>query len=435
MYELGEHLKGKGILVTVSLRQDRYKGWDADDSAGELRELALSSGVNIVAEIICKRNEFTPNYLIGKGKAEEIRDLIQAHHEEIDLALFSKNLSSIQQGNLEDILDVKTIDRTQLILDVFARRACSNEGKLQVELAQLEYLFPRLIGKGIMLSRLGGGIGTRGPGEQKLEVDRRRIRKRIAKIKDELENVRFRRGQLRKKRIERSVITIAIIGYTNAGKSTLLNILTGSTVGVDDRLFSTLDPTSRQYILPNNQKVLFVDTVGFIHNLPHNLIEAFKATLEEVQEADLLLHVLDISDPKASGHLDAVCEVLKELGAAENPMVTALNKIDLIDNPQVIERFRNKLSAAVAISALKRIGLEELINIITCKLNAFVRTVELFIPHSKMSLVHKIYAEGKVIERKDTSDGVHLKAIIPANGQWDGWIVKRGKREMGKVRK
>ena len=184
MYEVKEHLKRKGILITVSLRQDRHKGWDAADSARELRELALSSGVNIVDEIICKRNELTSNYLIGKGKAKEICELIQAHSEEIDVALFSKNLSTTQQGNLEDILGIKTIDRTQLILDVFAQRAQSNEGKLQVEFAQLEYLFPRLIGKGIMLSRLGGGIGTRGPGEQKLEVDRRGIRERITKIKD-----------------------------------------------------------------------------------------------------------------------------------------------------------------------------------------------------------------------------------------------------------
>lgn len=425
MYEVEEHLKGKGILITVSLRQDRHKGWDADDSAKELRELALSSGVNIVDEIICKRNELTSNYLIGKGKAKEICELIQAHPEEIDVALFSKNLSTTQQGNLEDILGVKTIDRTQLILDVFAQRAHSNEGKLQVELAQLEYLFPRLIGKGIILSRLGGGIGTRGPGEQKLEVDRRGIRERITKIKDELEKVRFRRGQLRKKRIEHSIATIAVIGYTNAGKSTLLNSLTGAKVSVDNKLFTTLDPTSRQYTLPNNQKVLFIDTVGFIHNLPHNLIEAFKATLEEVQEADLLLHVLDINNPKANEQLDAVYEVLKELDALEKPMVTALNKVDLIDSPHVIEHFRSKLPAAVAISALKGTGFDGLINIITNKIKALVRTVDIFIPHSKMSLVSRIYEEGKVIERKDTDQGVQIKAIIPAKSRWDGLIVKR----------
>lgn len=420
MHEVEEHLKGKVILVTVSLRQDRLRGWGADDSAGELKELALSSGVNIIDEIICKRDELTPNYLIGKGKAEEIQELIHAHHEEIDAVLFSENLSSTQQKHLEDILGIKTIDRTQLILDVFAQRAHSNEGKLQVELAQLEYLFPRLTGKGIILSRLGGGIGTRGPGEQKLEVDRRRIRERISKIKDEIESVRFRRGQLRKKRIEHSVATIAIIGYTNAGKSTLLNSLTEANVSVDNKLFTTLDPTSRQYTLPNNQKILFVDTVGFIRNLPHNLIEAFKATLEEVQEADLLLHVLDINNPKADEQLDAVYEVLKELDAAEKPMVTALNKVDLIDGPHVIERFRNKLTAAVAISALKGTGFDGLINIITDKLNALVRTVELFIPHSKMFLVSRIYEEGKVIERKDTARGVHLKAIIPAKSQIKG---------------
>ncbi|NQT90712.1 MAG: GTPase HflX [Candidatus Omnitrophica bacterium] len=414
MYEVKESQREKVILVTVSLHADKLKGWDAEASGLELRELALSSGVNVIDEVLCRRDEFTPNYLIGKGKAEEIHDLIHAHDEDVGAVLFSKNLSSTQQNNLEDILGVKTIDRTQLILDVFAMRAHSNEGKLQVELAQLEYLIPRLSGKGIMLSRLGGGIGTRGPGEQKLEVDRRRIRKRVLKVKKELEGVSLRRSRLRRNRAEHSVATIALIGYTNAGKSTLLNTLTESNVSVSKKLFNTLDPTSRRYSLPNNQKVLFVDTVGFIHNLPHNLIEAFKATLEELQEAELLLHVLDVSDPKASEHLDAVYEVLKELKAESKPVVTVLNKIDLVDNDHLITRFRNNVTESIALSALNGEGLDRLVDAVTEKLSSLIETVELFMPHSSMSLVSSIYKEGNVIEREDTPEGIRLKAAVPA---------------------
>lgn len=413
IYEVRESLKEKAISVTIASRQDKLKGWDAEDAAAELKELALSSGVNVIDEVLCRGDEPTPNYLIGKGKAEEIHQLIHTYDEDIDVVIFGKDLSSTQQRNLEDILGIKTIDRTQLILDVFAQRAHSNEGKLQVELAQLEYLLPRLTGKGILLSRLGGGIGTRGPGEQKLEIDRRRLRKRIGRIKKDLEGVRLRRNQLRKNRIEHSIATVAVIGYTNAGKSTLLNSLTHSNVMVSNKLFSTLDPTSRRYILPDNQKVLFVDTVGFIHNLPHNLIEAFKASLEEVQEADLLLHVLDISSQKANEQHDAVYEVLKELGAETKPLVTALNKIDLIDNKYIIERFRKNIADSAAISALKTTGFEGLINLISKRLTPLIETVDLFIPHNRMALLSTIYEEGKVIERKDTPQGIHIKAIIP----------------------
>lgn len=413
-WDVKEHLKELVVLVVIGSYQEKAKGWDITDSARELRELASSTiNVKIVDEVICKRDEFTPNYLIGKGKAEEIRQ-IAASHEYIDAVIFSENLSSTQQRNLEEIIGVKIIDRTQLILDVFAQRAHSNEGKLQVELAQLEYLLPRLAGKGVLLSRLGGGIGTRGPGEQKLEVDRRRIRKKIIRIKKDLEGVMSRRGQLRKNRIEHSVATIAVIGYTNAGKSTFLNSLTQSNIIVSNKLFSTLDLTSRQYTLPNNQKVLFVDTVGFIHNLPHNLIDAFKATLEEVREADLLLHILDISSPRANEQFDAVYDVLKELGAETKPLITALNKVDLIDNLYIIERFRNNIADSLAVSALKKTGLEGLMGLISSRLTSLMKTVDLFIPHSKMALLSAIYEEGQVLEREDTPQGIRIKAIVPA---------------------
>jgi GTP-binding protein HflX len=414
MYEIRQQEKEKAILVTVALREDKLKGWDAEDSAKELKELALSSSLSIVDEIVCKRDELMPNYLIGKGKAEEIHQVIHENDRKPNVVVFSENLSSTQLRNLEQILGVKTIDRTQLILDVFAKRAHTNEGKLQVELAQLEYLLPRLSGLGVKLSRLGGGIGTRGPGEKMLETDRRGIRRRIKYVKADLESLSQRRGKLRINRHEHSIATIALVGYTNAGKSTFLNSLTGSDVLSDNKLFSTLDPTSRKYILPNNQKVLFVDTVGFIHNLPHNLIEAFKATLEEVKEADLLLHILDISSQKAKEQFDSVYEVLKELGVERKPVVTALNKIDKIDNKHIIERFRNKIDDSIAISALNSIGFEALIQLLGSRLPVLTETIELFIPHTKMAMLSSIYKEGKVLERKDTSKGIFIKASVPS---------------------
>jgi len=414
MYEVKEHSREKVILVTVVSRKEALKGWDVEESSQEIRELALSSGVNIIDEVTCKRDEFTPNYLIGRGKAYEIHEVIHGHNKDVAAILFSENLSSTQQRNLEEILGIKTIDRTQLILDIFAQRAHSNEGKLQVELAQLEYLLPRLSGIGIKLSRLGGGIGTRGPGEKMLEVDRRAVRRKIKYIKSDLEGLRKRRIKLRQNRMEHSVATVGVIGYTNAGKSTLLNNLTESHVVADSRLFSTLDLTSRRYSLPNNQKILFVDTVGFIHNLPHNLVEAFKATLEEVREADLLLHILDISSPRANEQLEAVYEVLKELGADRKPIITALNKVDLIDNRYVIDRFRNKIADSLPVSALKSTGFDGLINLISSNLTSLVETVELFIPHNKMALLSTIYKEGNVIDRQDTPKGIHIKAVIPS---------------------
>ena len=412
MYEVKEHSKEKVILVTVSLHKERLKGWEAEDVAKELKELALSTGVNVIDELICNRDEFTPNYLIGKGKTEEIRELIDSHKEGVEAVIFSENLSSTQQRNLEEVFGIKTIDRTQLILDLFAQRAHTNEGKLQVELAQLEYKLPRLAGLGIKLSRLGGGIGTRGPGEKMLETDRRAVERRIKYVKFYLEDLKRRRAKLRQNRIDHSVATIAIVGYTNAGKSTFLNGLTKANITADNRLFCTLDPTSRRYILPNSQKALFIDTVGFIHNLPHNLIEAFKATLEEVKEADLLLHIMDISSPRADEQFDAVYEVLKELGAYEKPIVTALNKVDKVDNRYIIERFRNKVTESAPISALKQTGFEGLIQLIMENLNSIIETVEIVIPYSKMALLNTIYEEGKVVEREDAPDGIHIKATI-----------------------
>ncbi|MBI4974306.1 MAG: GTPase HflX, partial [Candidatus Omnitrophica bacterium] len=316
----------QAILVTVDF--GKREDWTAEERSLELRELAHSAGTKVMREEIVHRLKPDPGYFIGTGKAEELAKICA--DKGIKVVIFNNDLTGTQQKNLEDAIMTKTIDRTQLILDIFARRAHSNEGKVQVELAQLLYLLPRLTGKGIYLSRLGGGIGTRGPGEQKLEVDRRKIRARITRLENVLEDLSSRRAMMRKKRERFSILTIAIIGYTNVGKSTLLNALTDSNVIVEDKLFSTLDPTVRRFILPNKQKVLFVDTVGFLDRLPHHLVEAFKATLEEVVEADLLLHLVDISHPKAAAQSDAVYRVLDSIGAKDKTILTVLNKIDRI---------------------------------------------------------------------------------------------------------
>jgi len=412
-YEVKERLKKRVILVTVSLHEDRKKGWGQEDSQAEFTELALSSGVKILDHIIARVDEPTANFLLGKGKASEIHDMVHSHEKDIDAVIFSENLSSTQQRNLQEFLGVKIMDRTQIILDIFSQRAHTNEGKLQVEFAQLEYLLPRLAGIGIKLSQLGGGIGTRGPGEKMIETDRRGVMRRIKYVKSELADLSRRRKSLRQNRMDHSVATVAVIGYTNAGKSTLLNKLTGSDVLSDNKLFSTLDLTSRKMTLPNNQKILLVDTVGFIHKLPHNLIEAFKATLEEVKEADLLLHVLDISNPKANEHLNAVYEVLKEIDSYQKPVVTALNKIDLVENNFITERFRRNITDSVAISAKEGTSLKALVDIIKKRTPVLMEKVDVLIPHSRMPVLNYIYEQGQVLERKDTPEGVRVKAIIP----------------------
>ena len=398
----------KAILVTVDLRI--RDGWRAEDAARELRELAVSAGVHVHKEIICRRDKVSPAYFIGKGKAEELALL--ARQEGIGVIVLNNDLSGSQQKNLEEIVGVKTVDRTQLILDIFARRARSNEGKIQVELAQLTYLLPRLIGKGIMLSRLGGGIGTRGPGEKKLEVDRRTIRDRIATLKGGLERLQAQRRMRGKARAKIPVPSIAIIGYTNAGKSTLLNALTHANVIVQDKLFSTLDPTIRQFTLPTNQRVLFVDTVGFLHNLPHHLIESFKATLEEVVDADILLHVLDITHPKVQQQDRAVYEVLEELGAVEKPIISVLNKIDKADDAAVA-RFKRIFCDSIAISALHKINFEELIDRLVLQLSGLMDVVEFRMPQARMDLLQMIYDHGRVLSKEYKGQDIVITAQVP----------------------
>ena len=333
---------------------------------------------------------------------------------DIDVVIFNHDLGATQQRNLEDILDIKTIDRTQLILDIFAHRAHSKEGKIQVELAQLVYLLPRLIGKGIILSRLGGGIGTRGPGEQKLEVDRRKIRQRIDRLKRELDNATRQRAARRKTRERFSASAIALVGYTNAGKSTIFNALTNADVYVRDKLFSTLDPTVRKYVLPNNQRIVFSDTVGFIYNLPHHLVESFKATLEEAVHADILLHVIDVSHPKIIECNESVRRILKELGIENKPIINVLNKKDKIEDEIMLSGIRRNFESPVVISALKREGLDDLLARLVAELSTLMADIKIILPHKDMKKYNIIHEYGKVLKTEYRKDGIYIEARIPA---------------------
>ena len=400
----------KALLVTIKLKSER-DSWPLEDVACELEELALTCGVEIVDNISCTCEKPTPNIFIGKGKAEELAWVSQ--EQGVDTLIFSRDLSGTQQRNLDEIIGKKTIDRTQLILDIFAKHAHSPEGKMQVELAQLQYLMPRLVGKGIMLSRLGGGIGTRGPGEQKLEVDRRRIRKRIDKLKDDLKHHRLHRSTMRKQRKEKALPTVALVGYTSAGKSTLLNALTHAAQPVSDGLFTTLDPILKSLQLPNGENIVISDTVGFLHNLPHHLIEAFKATLEEVVEADLLVHVLDVAHPRVYEHNQAVISVLKELNAHEKPMITALNKVDVLDDKMWLSRLEKDFMNPVAISAKFKENLDALVEKIQDNFAPRMIHLEIMIPHSRMDLVDLFYREGKVEEIKYLQKGIRIKLNLP----------------------
>lgn len=389
----------KAVLVSADIGE-----YDCESSMDELSELAKTAGAEEIARVIQKRAAFEPATVIGEGKLEELKELCQ--NMGATLLIFDCELTSSQIRNIEDETGVRTIDRTMLILDIFAGRAVSREGKLQVELAQLKYRLPRLMGVGASLSRLGGGIGTRGPGETQLETDRRHIRRRIDKLSEELKELEERRGHTRERRRKDSVQVGAIVGYTNAGKSTLLNLLTGAGVLAEDKLFATLDPTSRAIELPDGRSLLLVDTVGLIRRLPHHLVEAFKSTLEEAACADVIIHVCDVSDPEAAEKADVTLKTLAELGAAEIPVVTVLNKCDKIaENIPEDEH-------TVKISALRNEGIDRLLETIARDLPQTSRRMRLLLPYNKAGVTAKLRVNGKVFSENYTENGIEVDALV-----------------------
>lgn len=394
--------------VLVGLAADVYTEDEKTDEASlnELSELLSTAGGVEVGRVLQNRHAPEPKTLIGTGKAEEIREFIEEN--DISLAVFDNELSPAQTKNLEDILGVRVVDRSTLILDIFASRAQSREGKLQVELAQYKYILPRLAGGSTSLSRLGGGIGTRGPGETKLETDRRHIRRRISRLEEELAVVKNVRNEQRRARLRREVPLVALIGYTNAGKSTLLNMLTGAGIHAENRLFDTLDTTSRKFKISETSEVVLSDTVGFIRKLPHHLTRAFRATLEELLYADLLLHIVDASNPEFPEHGRVVEKVIDELGAGEIPKLTVFNKCDIAEN---LSDFP-KSEGCVCISAKTGEGRDELCRKICEALSKTEREVSFEIPYNRSALLDILHREGKVLSQEYGNSEITVKAIV-----------------------
>ena len=394
-------------------------GIESEESLDELEELAKTAGAETVLRVLQKRPKPDPVFCVGKGKAEELSLRCQA--AQADVVIFDEELSGVMQKNLEETLRLKVVDRTALILDIFAARASTREGKLQVEMAQLRYRSQRLLGQGLVLSRLAGGIGTRGPGESKLEVNRRRIRERLTDLERELEQIERQRGLRRQSREKNGVPIVALVGYTNAGKSTLFNRLTGADVYVENQLFATLDSVSRPIELPHGGKALLVDTVGFIRKLPHELVKAFRATLEEARLADVLIMVLDGADAQMEGRRRTVEEVLDSLGATEAPRVEAVNKCDLIASDAQF------LPGALYISASTGENVEKLLLRVESELEAGAQEVRLLIPFSRYALVSRLHAMGGVLEQRHSEEGVEMRMrMTPQN-------VKFACREGAKV--
>ncbi len=395
--------------VLVSLRWGRTGEEEAEDSLRELASLSETAGAEVRATMLQSRTRPDPSTLLGRGKIEELRRLVA--ETDAELVIFDQELTPSQQRNLERELEVKVVDRTALILDIFAQHAQSQEGKAQVEMAQLRYRLSHLTGRGAELSRLGGGIGTRGPGETKLEVDRRRIHARIKALDRELRELTRVRRVKRKRRQRLTVPTFSLVGYTNAGKSSLLNALTGAGVKVEDQLFSTLDPTTRRLLLPGNRRVVITDTVGFINNLPHQLVEAFKSTLEEVREADFLLHVIDASTPGIGRRRVAVEEVLEEIEAGDVPVLYVLNKVDLVQADERGELAR-EYPSAVFTSTVTGEGLEELRARMSSLLTG-MRLLDLRFPAVRGDLVSLLYNRGLVMDLRLEDGEYRLKAEVP----------------------
>ncbi len=401
--EFYENSQSPEVAVLVGIDTGDY---NAEVSIDELEELARTAGAMVSAKVIQKRDRPDSATYVGSGRLREIKEYAEAN--EIDLLIFDGELTPSQQRNIENETDVRVIDRTTLILDIFAARARSGEGKIQVELAQLKYSLPRLGGKGTELSRLGGGIGTRGPGESKLESDRRHIRRRIQSLEEDLKEIAKRRENLRTRREKDGVETVAIVGYTNAGKSTLMNALTNAGVLAENKLFATLDPTSRALILPDGRSVMLIDTVGLVRRLPHHLVEAFRSTLEEAASASVILNVCDASDDCCAEHLAVTRQLLNSLGCEGKPIISVLNKCDLCGGEFILPAD----GKFVMISALNSAGLDNLLAQIQLSLPLTRKKAEMLIPYSDAGLVNFIREDGVLIAEEYRPDGVYVKAIM-----------------------
>lgn len=402
-------LTEKAILV--GLEHSGADHWELEDSLSELRQLASTAGAQVVEVVVQKLDRPTAPYYIGKGKAEDLAK--KCADQQIGSLIFDDELSPAQGRNLEKLTSRKVLDRTQLILDIFAQRARTKEGRLQIELAQLQYLLPRLTGMWTHLSRQTGGIGTRGPGETQLEVDRRRVQERIARLERDLKEVRKNRTVQREGRLRRNWPVAALVGYTNAGKSSLLNRLTGAEVLIEDKLFATLDPTTRQLTLANRQKILLTDTVGFIRKLPHTVIESFKATLEEVRLADLLIHVVDASHLQFHEQMEAVNAVLKELDAQGKQTLLVFNKIDQLSDPKIAESLLEHYPGSVAISVLQNVGFPALLDELEVRLSAWRMRVHFRIPITESALLAELHRVGHVLSLQYEGDIAVVTAHVP----------------------
>ena len=404
---------GRERAALVGLFSGPSRQFDPEHSLDELAGLADAAGATVVLRVLQDRSKPDPATFLGSGKLSALA--ASCDELRVDVVIFDNELSPAQLRNLERALDRKVVDRTQLILDIFARRARTREGKLQVELAQLKYLMPRLVGAGTALSRLGGGIGTRGPGETKLETDRRRIRHRISMVSKDIDAVRRRRSQLRERRHKAAVPTVALVGYTNAGKTTLFNALTGDQATASDALFVTLDPLVRKVRLPDRRELLVSDTVGFIDRLPHSLVAAFRATLEEVAGSDLLVHVIDGANPERERHMAAVRSVLAEVGADRVPMIEVFNKDDRLDAAERA-RLRAIYPGAIVASALTGDGREELIAAIESRLALDTALVQLeFDPDSPADRdrIAQLYRVGKILRHESSNGSIAIEAELP----------------------
>lgn len=405
-----DHRAARALLVGVELKS--HSTWDVRDSLEELQELVATVGAESVAKATQKLESPTPGTYIGSGKAEELATM--AKGQDIDTVVFDDELSGAQVRNLERIFGCRVMDRTSLILEIFAQRARTREGKFQVELAQLEYLLPRLTRFWSHLSRQRGGLGAiGGEGESQLEADRRKIQERIDKIREELEDVRRQRSTQRAGRQRHQWPLASIVGYTNAGKSTLLNALTGAAVVAEDKLFATLDPTTRRLRLPTNQNVLLSDTVGFIRKLPHGLVEAFKATLEEVVEADLLLHVVDASHPNAKAQIEAVNAVLKEIGAHEKPTLMVFNKLDALASPESADALCQGFDHAVAVSARHGTGFDVLLGQVGTMMRPIRDFLDLAVPFGEQKAIARLHSLGQIMEQDYSGEVARFRVRLP----------------------